>query len=211
MRKKRTMLKNKRLVIVGAGGHGRVVADIAKKSGAYCDLVFLDDSEEINEKVHVSGKVSSFAEYIKDSDFIIAIGNNAVRERLQRMMEGEGACFATLVHPNATVGDGVKLGRGSVVMAGAVLNSCAEVGDGVIINTCSSVDHDCRVGDYTHISVGAHVAGTVTIGSKVFVCAGVTVINNVSICDGCIIGAGATVIKNIDSSGTYVGVPANII
>lgn len=201
-------MSNNKLVIIGAGGHGRVVADIARKSKVYKELIFLDDSEHINDKVQVSGKVSDYAKYLADSDFVVAIGNNRIRANIQQKLENEGAFFATLVHPNATIGDGVELGHGTVVMAGAVINSCAQVGRGVIINTCSSVDHDCIIADYTHISVGAHIAGTVNVGKRVFLCAGVTVSNNVDICDDCTVGAGAVVVKNITDAGTYIGVPA---
>lgn len=198
----------KKLVIIGAGGHGRVVADIAKKSDMYKEIVFLDDSEVENKKVWVSGKVRDYTSYINNSEFIVAIGNNKVREKIQKELEGNGAQFATLIHPNATVCEDVKVGRGTVIMAGAVINSCAEIGNGVIINTCSSVDHDCTIGDYTHVSVGAHISGTVSVGRRAFLCAGVTVSNNVGICDDCIVGAGAVVVKNITEAGTFIGVPA---
>ncbi len=201
-------MKNDTLVIIGAGGHGRVVADIARKGKAYKNLIFLDDAASVNDKVYVSGKVSEYSKYLDNSDFVVAIGNNRVRADIQQKLEFEGALFTSLVHPNATIGDGVELGRGTVVMAGVVVNSCAKIGNGVIVNTCSSIDHDCVIDDYTHVSVGAHIAGTVRVGKKVFVCAGATVINNMSICDECVIGAGAVVVKKITETGIYVGVPA---
>ncbi len=195
-----------KLVIIGAGGHGRVVRDIASLCG-YDDIRFLDDAD----MPHVSGKISDYVNYAAEADFIVAIGNGAVREKIQSMLTGSGCTVVTLIHPNAVIGSDVSIGDGSVVMAGAVVNTGTTIGDGVIVNTCSSVDHDCVIGDYSHISVGAHLAGSVVVGRAAFVCAGATVINNVSLCGGCVIGAGAVVVRDIEESGTYVGVPAKKI
>lgn len=195
----------KKLVIIGAGGHGRVVADIARLNG-YEDSIFLDDADV----PLASGRVSDYVKYT-DADFIVAIGSNHIRAKMQRILVGNDCKVVTLIHPNAVIGSDVKVGAGTVVMAGAVVNTGARIGDGVILNTCCSVDHDCVIEDYCHVSVGAHLAGSVTVGKKAFVCAGATVINNVEICDECVIGAGAVVVKNIEKSGTYVGVPAKAL
>ena len=195
----------KRLIIIGASGHGKVIADIAVKSG-YEDIVFLDDDENIKECAGfpVVGKTSEAKEM--PGDKIVAIGNSEVRERIQEQLSD----VATLIHPTAAVSRRVTIGTGSVVMAGAVINSDATISDGCIINTGSSVDHDCVIGNYSHISVGAHVAGTCEIGEHTWIGAGATVSNNVNICGDCMIGAGTVVIKDIDKPGTYVGVPARI-
>lgn len=195
----------KKLVIIGASGHGKVVADIAIKNG-YNEIIFLDDDESIYEcgGYPIVGK-SSEAGTI-DADVIIGIGNAGVRKRIQESIPDEK--MATLIHPDAVVADDVVIGAGTVVMAGAVINPGARIGKGCIINTCSSVDHDCEVGDYVHIAVGSHLCGTVFVGSGTWIGAGATVSNNVSICPNCMIGAGAVVIKEIKESGTYVGVPA---
>ena len=198
-----------RLVIIGASGHGRVVADIVQKLNNYSEIVFLDDGE-ITESmgIPVVGKVADVDKYLCDSDIFVAIGNCQVRETLINRLLLTNAFIPTMIHPNATVGASVELGAGTVVMAGAVINPCTKIGKGVIINTCSSVDHDCLIGDCVHIAVGAHLAGAVCIGEKTWVGAGATVSNNVSICASCMIGAGAVVIKDIAESGTYIGVPA---
>lgn len=195
----------KKLVIIGASGHGKVVADIAIKNG-YNEIIFLDDDESIYEcgGYPIVGK-SSEAGTI-NADVIIGIGNAGVRKRIQESIPDEK--MATLIHPDAVVADDVVIGAGTVVMAGAVINPGARIGKGCIINTCSSVDHDCEVGDYVHIAVGSHLCGTVFVGSGTWIGAGATVSNNVSICPNCMIGAGAVVIKEIKESGTYVGVPA---
>lgn len=196
----------KKLVIIGSSGHGKVIADIAVKNG-YEKIVFLDDNESLEECAGypVVGKTCEAA--AMDGDKIIAIGNAKTRERIQANLEN----VVTLIHPNATISRRVKIGKGTVIMAGSVINSDAVIGNGCIINTGSSVDHDCRIGDYAHISVGAHVAGTVDIGCRTWIGAGATVINNITICNDCMIGIGAVVIRNCYEIGTYVGNPARRI
>lgn len=195
----------KRLIIIGASGHGKVIADVAVRCG-YEDIVFLDDNEALTECAGfpVIGRTGEAARL--DGDKIVAIGNPVIRERIQQALE-----TVTLVHPDAVISRRVRLGKGTVVMAGAVVNSDAVIGDGCIINTCASVDHDCTVADFAHISVGAHVAGTCAVGERTWIGAGATVSNNVTICADCMVGAGAVVIGDIAQSGTYVGCPAKRI
>lgn len=197
----------KQLVIIGASGHGKVVADIAKKNG-YEEICFLDDNEALMEcgGYAVVGKSKRYVDF--DCDVIVAIGNPKTRERIQKDVELACKNVPTLVHPNASIAEDVEIGKGTVVMAGAVINPGAQIGKGCIINTCASVDHDCEIADFAHVSVGAHVAGTVKIGKRTWIGAGVTVSNDIDICADCMIGAGAVVTKNISVSGTYVGVPA---
>lgn len=191
-----------RLVIIGASGHGKVIADIAINNG-YSDIVFLDDDETAKECAGfpVVGKTSEAI--VLDGDKVVAIGNAEIRERFLNQISS-----VTLIHPNATIGRNVKIGSGSVVMAGSVINPDAVIGKACIINTAASVDHDCVVEDYVHVSVGAHLCGTVHVGKGTWIGAGSVVSNNVNICAGCTIGAGAVVVKDITEPGTYVGVPA---
>ncbi len=198
----------KRLVILGASGHGRVAADIAGKNG-YDSIAFLDDTKKTCGRYPVMGESARFSEY--DCDFFVAIGNPQARRRMQEMLLTAGKQVTTLIHPSAVIGEDVTLGTGTLVAAGAVINPGAVIGDGCIINTCASVDHDCVLEDFVHVAVGAHVAGTVSIGAGTWIGAGATVSNNLQICGGCMIGAGAVVIKSITESGTYVGVPAEKI
>lgn len=199
---------NGTLVIIGAGGHGRVAADVAALCG-YEKILFLDDGAPSG--VQIAGTTADFKGYLKNADFFVAIGSCAVREKIFGILEAEGAEIVSLIHPNAVVSPSAEIRRGAVVMAGAVVNCGAVIGRGAIINTCSSVDHDSAVGDFSHVSVGAHLAGSVTLGKRVFIGAGATVINNISVCDDCTVGAGAAVVKKISESGTYVGVPARRI
>lgn len=196
------------LVIVGASGHGKVIADIAEKVG-YTDIVFLDDNPKVEScgNYKVVGGCKSAQSY-KNADFIVAIGNSKIRRKIQTEFIGMGLHIVSLIHPSAVIASNVKIGVGTVVMAGAVINPCSVIGQGCIINTCASVDHDCRIGDYVHVSVGAHVAGTVIIGDDTWVGAGATASNNIEITNECMIGAGAVVIADITEHGTYVGVPA---
>lgn len=192
-----------KLTIIGASGHGKVAADIARLNG-YDAIEFLDDDENLTScgDYPVVGRTDSPV----DNDVFVAIGNADIRARLSRDRN-----LVTLIHPKAVIANGVEIGEGTVVMAGVVINSGAKIGRGCIINTSSSVDHDCVVGDYCHVAVGAHLCGTVNVGETTWIGTGAIVSNNINICDGCMIGAGAVVIKDIKKQGTYVGVPAKMI
>lgn len=195
-----------RLVIIGASGHGKVIADIAILNG-YTDIVFLDDDENIKTCAGfpVVGRVTDAVGMIGDK--IVAIGNAETRERIQSKLDN----VVTLIHPKAVISRRVQIGKGTVIMAGAVINSDSAIGDGCIINTGASLDHDCVIEDFAHVSVGAHIAGTVRIDKRAWIGAGAVVINNLNICGDCMVGAGAVVVRDISESGTYVGVPAEKI
>ena len=195
----------KRLIIIGKGGQGRVIHDIAVKLG-YKNIFFLDDKPSDDEN-HI-GKVSDAELYIKDSEFIVGIGDSAIRKKIFHFIDNLGAKIISLIHPSAVIGENVTIGRGVAIMAGAVVNCGSEIHDGAIINTCASVDHDCVVGKFSHVSVGAHLAGTVLLGEEVYIWSGAIISNNINISDGVIVGAGAVVIRHINKKGVYVGVPA---
>lgn len=204
------MLNNeKKLLIIGAGGHGKVVADIANRIGEYSEIAFLDDDESITTvgRYLCEGTVDKLEIEPKQTEVFVAIGNAIIRRKVLERVEAEGFKIPILVHPNAIIGDEVELGHGTVVMAGAVINSGTQIGKGVIVNTSSSVDHDCIIGDYVHVAVGAHIAGSVCIGANSWIGAGGVVSNNVDIVSSVMIGAGGVVVKDIMESGTYIGVP----
>lgn len=196
-----------KLTIIGASGHGKVVAEIAELCG-YDEIEFLDDNVLVKKCLGwpVVGD-SQLAKKVKN-DIFVAIGNAEIRQRLMDELNEKN--MPILIHPSAVISRRVQIGRGSVIMAGAVINSDVQVGKGCIVNTASSVDHDCTIGDYVHIAVGAHLCGKVSIGNMTWIGAGTTVSNNIQITGGCMIGAGATVINDILKRGTYVGVPAKI-
>ena len=193
---------NKKLIIYGASGHGKVTADIARKNG-YEQIVFYDDDPD-KQEIGSYQVIHDFKGY-EDHDLFIAIGDNVTREKISLRMDKEPV---NLIHPTAVIGEEVRFGKGIIVMAQAVINPGCILGDGVIINTYASIDHDNVIGAYSHVSVNAHTAGTVTIGKRVFVGMSSSLINNVCICDDAIIGAGALVVDDIREAGTYIGVPA---
>ena len=166
----------KQLIILGASGHGKVVADIAVNN-KYDTIIFLDDNEKVKTcgKYPVVGKTSE-AESL-DGDIIVAVGNALMREKLQENIPYNR--LISLIHPSAVVADDVQIGNGSVVMAGAIINPSTVIGKGCIINTASSIDHDCVIGDYVHVSVGAHLSGSVIVKDRSWIGAGVTISNNI--------------------------------
>ena len=202
----------KPLIIIGAGGHGKSVADVAKAQG-YKDISFLDDNVDCSlvMGIKVVGKLCDVDKYILSSDFFVAIGSNGVRCEITKKLVKAGANIVTLIHPSAIIGSCVEVGAGVVIMPGVVINNSTVIEDGAIVNTSASIDHDCFVGAYSHVSVGARVAGTVKIGKQVFLDVNCAVINNISVVDGVTIGAGAVVVKDIVKKGVYVGVPCRLI
>lgn len=197
-----------KLIIIGAGGHGRVIADIALKNG-YTDICFLDDLVKGECMGFPVLGTSAEAEKFNDgnTDFIIGIGSNAVRKNIDGKYDIN---WTTLIHPSAQIAFNVTIEEGTVVMAGAVINACATIGRQCIVNSGSVVEHDNVIGDYVHISPGATLGGTVKVGESTHIGIGATVKNNVSICSQCVIGAGAVVVSDIDVCGTYIGVPAKV-
>ena len=202
-----------KLVIIGASGHGKVVADIALKMNKWNNILFLDDDDTIKSIIglEVIGKTTEAYKFKSDTDFFVAIGNNKIREKLQENLSNRGLKTVTLIHPSAVIGTDVEIDYGTVVMAGVVINSSSKIGKGCIINTGSCVEHDNIIEDYVHISPGAKIAGNVSVGKSSWLGIGSVVKNDVKITSNCMIGAGAVVIKDIEESGTYVGVPVKRI
>lgn len=207
------MNEKKRLVIIGAGGHGRVCADIALRMNKWNEIAFLDDDPTIGHSmgIPIVGPTREFEQYIADYDIFVAIGNNKVRAEMFAQLESRGASIPVLTHPKAVLGDSVSIGAGTVVMAGSIVNPCTRIGKGCIINTGSTIDHDCVIDDCAHISPGVNVAGSVSVGALTWLGIGSVVSNDLSITSGCTIGAGSVVIADVLESGTYVGVPARIV
>ena len=197
---------NKRIIIIGASGHGKVLADLAMKN-EYEIIGFLDDGKAAGEicGFPILGNVKKCLEYQGQCEFVIAIGNNAVRKRIA---ETYSLKWATLIHPTAVIGMNVEISEGTVIMANAVINPGAKIGKHCIINTAAIVEHDNFINDYVHISPNAALAGTVSGGEKTHVGIGAGVRNNLGITSDVVIGAGAVVVKNIYEQGIYYGVPA---
>jgi len=199
----------KNLLIIGASGHGKVVADIALKMREWQSIAFLDDYENSKPSLglEIIGNSKDVNTYLYDWEIFVAIGHNATRERIQEELETQGATIPVLIHPSALIGEEVNIAAGTVIMAGVVINCSTKIGKGCIINTGSTVDHDNLIGDYVHISPGVHLAGTVRVEHGSWLGIGSVVSNNIEIIKGSIVGAGAVVVKDINEAGIYVGVP----
>ncbi|AJD92260.1 acetyltransferase [Jeotgalibacillus malaysiensis] len=201
-------MKNK-LLIIGASGHGKVVADIALEMNEWESVAFLDDNPAVTSSLglNVIGSSEDIERFINDHDFFVGIGDNAIRKKVYEKLESLGASIPVLRHPSAIVGKEVTIKHGTVLMAGTIVNCSTRIGRGCIVNTGATIDHDNCIGDFVHISPGVHLAGAVTIGEGSWIGIGSSIKNSVVICNEVKIGAGAVVIDNIATSGIYVGVP----
>jgi len=181
------MIKNSsQLLIIGASGHGKVVADIAIKMKQWEYIAFLDDDSLLHKSMNIDviGNCNDIRKFINEYEIFIA---------------------------SAIIGEQTVVGFGTVIMAGTVINCCCSIGKGCIINTGSTLDHDNVIDNYVHISPGVNIAGTVRIGKNSWIGIGSIIKNNISITSDCIVGAGAVVVSDIIESGTYIGVPARLM
>jgi sugar O-acyltransferase (sialic acid O-acetyltransferase NeuD family) len=207
--------QQRRAVIIGAGGHGRVVLDILLQSGQYQVVGFLDNNVDIIGRridgIPVLATIDRLpdvaAEHYVDG-VIVAIGDNGVRRGLARDVEATGIDLITAVHPSATLAHNATVGRNVVIAAGSVICAHCQVGDSVILNTGCIVDHQTMIGEGSHICPGVRIAGRVKVESGVFIGIGATVIPKITLGCEAIIGAGAVVIEDVPSLATVVGVPA---
>lgn len=206
------------LVIWGASGHARVVADIVRLGGNFQLVGFLDS-------VDPGRKGSSFCgatilggeeqlEPLRSENvrhLIVGIGDCRARLTLAATAVRFGFELATAIHPGATLAQDVRIGQGTVMMAASVINPGSVIGDNVIVNTSSSVDHDCRVENGAHIGPGAHLGGGVTIGQGAWVGIGAVIRDGIRVGRGSVIGAGAVVLRDIPDEVIAYGVPAEVI
>nr|WP_251126358.1 MULTISPECIES: acetyltransferase [unclassified Exiguobacterium] len=200
-------------MIIGASGHGKVVADIAIKMGEWGYIAFIDDNNNMNTSLglEVIDNINNIDTYIKDYDVFVGIGDNIVREKIQTKVKHLGANIPILIHPNATIGADVKIDIGTVIMSGVSINCCSNIGQGCIINTGSTIDHDSHIEEFVHVSPGVNLAGNVKVGKRSWLGIGSIVSNNIDITNDCKVGAGSVVVKNITEPDVYVGVPVRRI
>ncbi|WP_169306622.1 acetyltransferase [Cohnella pontilimi] len=201
------------LLILGAGGHGRTVADAALMTGIWDRIAFLDDKEDLEEVsgFPVLGQFNLFPRFLNDFDgAFVAIGNNDLRLKLIIVLQHAGFNVPSIIHPHSSVSKRSKIAAGSIVMAGAVVNTDATIERGCIINTCSSVDHDCYVQEGVHISPGSHVGGTASIGRCSWLCMNSCIGNNRKVGKNVIVAAGSIVIKDVPDDVMVAGIPAII-
>lgn len=200
------------LVILGAGGHGRVVAETAQAAGLAV-LGFLDeDPARRTERplgLPVLGQTDLLDGPTLTGDAIaLGVGRNTMRLKLWRRFQGSRWKLPVIAHPRAWCSPTATVGVGSVVMANATVQTSCRVGAAVIINTNASVDHDCVLGDGVHLSPGAHLAGNVTVGEGTHIGIGATVIEGIRIGAGCLVAAGAVVVRDVPDGQRVAGVPA---
>jgi len=204
----------KTLVIIGAGGHGRVVADCAQQAGRYQNIVFLDDcfnQIKTSGQWNIVGLVKDFPQFVSQSDFIVAFGNNQLRASIIKTLQKAKARIISLIHPSATVSPHSEIGSCVIICANAVINIGTRIADGCIVNTGATVDHDCNIHDYVHISPGVNIAGGVTVEQYSWLGIGSTIIECLTLERNTQIGAGAVVTQSTKANSLYLGVPAKQI
>ena len=201
----------RQLGILGASGHGRVVADAALLAG-WQSVAFFDDAWPGISAIGPWVVVGTTAELLRNINrfdgAVVAIGENATRLTKQRGLRRGGVVLASVVHPAAVISPFAEVGEGSVILANAVVNPFARLGSGCILNTGATVDHDCQLADGVHVSPGAHLGGGVRVGEAGWIGIGASVIQGVSIGAGATVGAGAAVVDDVADGVTVVGVPA---
>lgn len=205
---------NNKLIILGSGGHSKVVIEIIKQNLQY-EIVGLIDKNVGDKTLDIpiigndNDLVGIYERGVKNA--FVAIGNNTVRRNLSILLKKIGFNLINVISKNAIVSGSAKLGNGILLMPASIINSSSQIDDGCIINTNSSIDHDCIIGKYTHIAPGCAIAGNVRIGNNCFLGVGSKVINGIEIQDETIIGAGSTIIENMEGYSTIVGTPGKII
>lgn len=193
------------IYLYGAGGHGRVVRDIAEARGIRV-AAFIDDHAAPALPCPVLPHLPSEG----TPSLVVSIGDNRVRRCVVRKLQAQhrGLRWASLIHPSAVISPSAHIGEGSVVMPGAVINAGAVIGRHCIVNTGASVDHDCRVEDYCHIAPRAALCGAVQLGEGVLFGVGACAVPSVCIGSWALVGAGAAVIRDIEAHSIVGGVPA---
>jgi len=201
-----------RLVVLGGGGHGRVVADAARGLGTYDAIVFLDDAPDrarADGEFPVIGSCHELESVARPGDHcIVAIGDNQERRSLLDRIDSLGIPLAVIVDASASVSCACELGPGTVVLPQAAVNIGSRLGRGCIVNTGATVDHDCTLDDCVHVAPGAHLGGDVTVGSDSWIGIGASVRHGIRVGAGVMVGAGAAVVAAVDDGCTVVGVPA---
>lgn len=199
-----------RLLVIGAGGHGKVVLDALRLTGATVDVEVRDDDRARANSVISGytvgapiGEPAGWASWVH-----IAIGHNATRARFVERVLAAGKRLYSVVHPRAVVSPFARVGDGVFLAANAVLGPSAELEAGVIVNHAAVVDHDCRVGAGTHIAPSAVLGGAVRVGKKCLIGSGAVILPGVCINDRAVVGSGAVVTRDVEAGAVVVGIPA---
>lgn len=208
-------MSKKKIFIYGAGGHAKVVIDALRKGNKY-EIAFLIDDAPDNKGISVlgcevlGGRNELLESQLKVSKCIVAIGDNVNREDTVNWLIKKGFVLISVVHPAAVIGGNVKIGGGSVVMAGCILNADVTIGDNAIINTGAIIEHDCTIHDNAHVAPGAVICGGVTVYKNAMIGAAASINPGLSVGKGATIGSGASVVTNICDHQIAKGVPAKV-
>ena len=204
-------------IILGSGGHGRVVLDILLQSKEHKPVGFLDSNRDLHGRrvdgLPILGDLNQLPELQKQGirSAVIAIGDNGVRRAMADILERNDFELVNAIHPSAQLARSVSIGRGVVIAAGALVCAHCQIGDQAILNTGCIVDHESMIGTCAHICPGVRLAGHLTVESGSFIGIGATVIQNVRIGLESVIGAGAVVVGDVEPMTTVVGVPAQVV
>jgi len=209
-------MDNKKLILVGGGGHCKSVIDVAESTG-WTILGILDLDENVGKEIlgyPTIGNDNQIPAFIQQSFFLVTVGqikNVELRIKLHERILMAGGKLATVIASDAYVSKHAEIGKGTVIMHKAVVNAGAKIGLGCIINTMANIEHDAVIGDYCHISTGAMINGACNIGDRIFMGSGSVLANGVCVASDCVIAAASFIRKSIVQSGFYAGNPAIII
>lgn len=200
------------VVLIGAGGHAKVIADIARLTHrTIAGVLVLNNDNALPLKTLGDDTLLLDRAFLNAHDFIIAMGQTLARRRIATTLETQGATLATMIHPSAVIADEVEIGAGTALIAGAIVNPGTQIGQHCTLNTACGVDHDCRLHSGVQIGPGARLCGGVTCRQDAYVGAGAVVVEGQTIGAGAIIGASATVLSPVPPGTTVVGTPAREI
>lgn len=204
------------VIIIGAGGHGKVVLDVLRAAGVHRPIGFVDANTSLTGAIigglPVIGAPNALPRLkTRARGGIVAIGDNATRIEYADVLRDAGFELVNAIHPTASVSPTAQIGKNVVIAACAAVCTEAKIGDSTIINTAAVVDHECQLGEGVHLCPRACLAGRVTVGARGFVGIGANVIQCLSIGEDAIVGAGAAVIADVSPASTVVGVPARVI
>ncbi|MGE9746016.1 acetyltransferase [Bdellovibrio bacteriovorus] len=205
----------KKIVIFGCGGHAKVVADVIRAHSTYTIAAFFDNSPKNSEFLGypIFSDLQKLKVYAKNEQInyaVVAIGNNAARNKLHNEAQELGFIMPTLIHPSSIISSSTNIGAGTVIMPGAIINANATIHEGCIVNTGAIVEHDCVVGSFTHIAPGTVLCGGVSIGEMSLVGARTVVIPTMNIGSNVVIGAGSVVVRSVSDNICVIGNPAKL-
>ncbi|TIH18045.1 acetyltransferase [Marinifilum sp. JC120] len=203
----------KKIIIMGAGGHGQVVADALLQMEEAEPVAFVDENPELHGKdvmkIPVPGGNAAISK-IEHDGIVLALGNNELRKNFFTELTESGEQLFTVIHPSAIIAPNVKIGDGCMILAGTVINTGAEIKDNTIINTNSTIEHHNVIGPHAHIAPGATLGGEVTVDEEAMVGIGATVLPRLTLSPKAVLGGGSTALKDIPEGATATGAPARL-